>query len=168
MATILLCAALAVVLLAPETTFGKWLRYFLVEWPAKKLSQVKSSHLAAWCIGLTVILMIVAYAKAEGAMVIAGAIPDGVAWFTMFDVAAYLDAVAIVALLAATVRLRATYDALRSWAVRAGQWALRILQTSRPRQSQGARRRALRSRPKGAPSSKDEDGAWPVLAFSFA
>lgn len=160
MATILLCAALAVVLLAPETTVGKWLRYCLVEWPAHKLAQLKPSHLAAGCAGLGVILLIVAYAKAEGAMVIALGIPDGLAWFTMFDVAAYLDVAAVIAVLAVTVRLRVTHDVLRSWAVRARQWALRFLQAGRPRQGHGARRRSLRGRPKRSPSSKDEDAAW--------
>ncbi len=164
MATILLCAALAVVLLAPETPVGKWPRYLLVEWPAHKLAQVRPAHLAAWCVGLSVILLIVAYAKTEGATLVAMGVPDAFTWFTMFDVAVYLDAIAIVALVAATVRLRASYDVLRSWAVRARQWALRFIGASRPRQSHGARRRSLRSRPKGSPSPKDEDGAWAVLA----
>jgi hypothetical protein len=113
MPTILLCAGLAVAVLFPETPAGKLLWCLLIELPARKLARIRPTHVAVGFVALVVVIAVIAYAKAEGMFVIAQGVPEGFVWFTMFDVATYIDMLAILAMVAATVRLRATYDAMR-------------------------------------------------------
>ena len=162
MPIIWLCAALGVAVLFPETPVGKLLRRLLIELPARKLDRITPTHLAAAFVTVVVIAGVIAYAKTEGMFVVAQGLPEGFVWFTMFDVATYIDMIALVALVAATVRFRAAYDALRSSAGRARQWALRSIEAFRARQTHGARARSLRRRPKKSPPAKEDGGYWPA------
>jgi hypothetical protein len=111
---------------------------------------------------------VLAYAKEEGTFVIAQMVPEGFVWLTMFDIGAYIDVIALVAIVAATVRLRATFAALRSSAERARQWLLRSIAALRGRHASGARARSLRSRPRTPPPAKGDNGDWPALIFSLS
>jgi hypothetical protein len=161
MAIMLLCAVLGVAMLFPETPLGRVVRRVLID-PLTRMSP--ASMMAGFAV-VVVVAGLIAYARAEGLMVVGGGLPDALAWFTMFDIATYIDVIALVALVAASVRLRAAYAALRSCAVRARAW-LR-LGVGAFRQGLGARARAHRPRPKASrPGGRDPDEPAPAFAFA--
>jgi hypothetical protein len=166
MAAAILCACLAVAVLAPGTTIGRLLRELLIDLPARKLNQVKALHLAAGVAALGVAVAVVVYARVEGAMVLAQGVPEGLVWFATFDVATYVDAIALLALLAATVRLRAAFGALRASGERAKQGVQRFIAILRTRSNARMNRLAGRRRDTRPTSLSDEDRAWQGLAIA--
>lgn len=164
MATMVLCVALALVVLAPGTAIGRLLRRLLIDLPARKLNQARPAHLAAGLVALSLAVAVIVYAKTEGMMVVAQGFPEGWAWFAMFDVATYVDAIALLALLAATVRLRAAYDVLRASTARAKRGALQFIAALKARQGRRATLAPDRNRRRTPTAPSDEDRAWPVLA----
>jgi hypothetical protein len=85
-----------------------------------------------------------------------------------FDAATYLDLIAVAWLLAATVRLRAAYDALRAVIVRAGRLARPWIRMLRLRAATGARSRSRRGGHRAPPPPREGDGAWLAFAPSYA
>jgi len=157
--------ALATALLLPDTSVGKLFRRLLIEWPARKLSQLTPARVAFALLVATATIGLITFAKIDGLILTAQAIPDGLAWFAAFDVATYIDVIGLVLLVAATVRFRAAYRAARSVATRVRQWFSRCVGALRERYQFGARSRPHRIRRKDAPPTGD-DGSWPALAFS--
>ena len=167
MLAIILFAVLAVAVLAPETPLGKAVRQCLIDVPARKLNSLKRAHWLAVIVAVGMLLALFVYAKTEGVMLFAQGLPEALSWFAMFDVATYIDAMAVIALLAATVRLRTTYLALRSAATLVRRWVLTCLRRFRP--TQGCRRnRRRRALPTALGDSKEEDAGWRFPVFSLA
>jgi hypothetical protein len=166
MLTTVFCATLAIALLFPETTAGKLLRRLLIELPARKLDQLTPARIAFGLLIAAAIALAIVVAKIEGLILSAQAIPEGLVWFAAFDVATYIDVIGLVLLVAATVRFRTAYQAIRSAAARARQWAAHCVGAIRERLQYGARDRSHRTRRKGSPPPKDE-GHWRGLVFSL-
>ncbi|WP_421736241.1 hypothetical protein [Caulobacter sp.] len=160
MLVLILCAALAVMMIFPDTPTGKTLRRLLVEAPARTLSRLTPGHLliALALIGMSV--LVAALFETEGLRLLGMALPEGLAWLAAFDVATFLDIFAAAAMIAATARLRALQDLARSARTWARSLASRIPRTPR-RAGRGRRRRSPRP---GSPPAKGDDGegAWPA------
>lgn len=154
----ILCAALAVMMLFPDTPTGKALRRLLVDAPARTLSRLTPGRLliALALIGTSV--LVAALFEAEGLRLLGMALPEGLAWVAAFDVATVLDIFAAAAMIAATARLRALQDLARS------AWARARSMTSRiPRASRRAGRARRSPRP-GSPPAQGDDGEAGRLA----
>lgn len=105
--------------------------------------------------GLLLLLLVgaaIALARTEYVVLLQG-VPEGIAWFATFDIATYLDVIALGVLLSATVRLRAIYAALKAWV--AGSALGR-----RVRRGQSARSRSPRPERGAPPPSNDDEPAW--------
>jgi hypothetical protein len=163
----LLCAAMIVAWRWPETPVGRILHRLLVAWPAHQLARLddilpkraSGKLLLLLLIVLTVSLAIVV-ARNDGLIFLAQGMPEGIAWSATFDIATYLDVVALGLMLGATIRLRAVYVALRSWLARTALG--RVV-----RRVSGARTRSPRPERKAPPPSNDEEPAWPGLGLAY-
>jgi hypothetical protein len=150
----LLCLALAIAGLCPETPIGRVLKELLIDAPARKLAKIRRSHvlIAVAIVAMTAVLILIG--GREGMFLVSGYVPEGIAWVAAFDIATYLDVFAVIWLAAATVRLRAIWTfaktvlrhAVRGPAGLVGRIA-----------SRG--RRVRKARPSSLPAN-DDDGGW--------
>ena len=160
------CAVVAVALLFPQTAAGGLVTRLLVEAPARMLTGLTPARVAFIFLVTLATVLILVFVKAVGLIAIAQGLPDGLAWFAAFDVGAYLDAIALVWLLAATLRLRASWNALQVSTGRAGQRIWRHIALLRARLGHGSVRRSRRRGPGGSQSPKPDSDPWPALAIS--
>jgi len=160
------CAILAVAWLLPETSLGRLLRRLLVEAPGRALGRLTPARAVFGLLVIVALAAFVQFAKTDGLMMVAQAIPEGVAWFAAFDVATYIDVIALVWLVAATVRLRVAWRALRSAGARIGQWVLEAVSALTGRYRHGAGRREVRSRRSATPPPQNDQDDWRGPGFA--
>jgi hypothetical protein len=170
MLILLLCAAMIVAWRWPQTPVGRVLHRLMVDWPARQLAKLDPGKvLPKLTSGKVLLVLLVLFAAAmaivvaenDGLMFLAQGLPDGVAWFAAFDVATYLDVIALAVVLSATVRLRAIYAVLRAWVARSALG--RLVQ-----RAQGARSRSPRPERKTPPPSNDDEPAWADMGLAVA
>jgi hypothetical protein len=162
----LFCAVAAMAWLFPETPTGRSLRRLLVDLPARKLAQLTPGHVIFALLVAIAIALAIGLFRTDGIFLVAQGLPEGIAWFATFDVATYLDVIALAWLLAAMVRLRAAYDGLRALADQAKRLAQRWVAVLRVRGRAGARTRSRRAAGKPPRPLRDEEPGRPALAFS--
>ncbi|HEV7383947.1 MAG TPA: hypothetical protein VGN89_03645 [Phenylobacterium sp.] len=164
-----LCAAMMVTWGWPQTPVGRVLRRLMVEWPARQLARLDLGKvLPKRTAGRVLLVLLVLFAVAaavllarNGALVfLAQGLPEGVAWFAAFDIATYLDVMALAVVLSATVRVRAIYAALRAWIARSALGRLA------PRGG-GARSRSPRPQRRPQPPSNDDEQGWRNLGLAL-
>ena len=162
MLTVLLCAAMMFAWLCPQTPLGRMLRRLLVEWPARKLAaldprkmlpKLTAGRVLLLLLVLSALALVVAVARADVTMFLAQGMPEGIAWFATFDVAAYLDVIALALVLGATVRVRAIYAALKAWVARSAI-------CRRMWRGRSARSRSPRPERRPHPPSNDDEPGW--------
>jgi hypothetical protein len=154
-----LCALL-IALTFSETPTGRMFRWLLVELPARQLAKLTPAGIGFGILLIAASVAVIAMLGADSFFLIAQGVPESLAWFVAFDVATYLDVVGIIWLMAATVRMRAMYNAACSAADRAARWVLGgVAQIGHLRR---ARNRSPRSRGTAAqaPKPKREDWSW--------
>lgn len=156
-----LCALL-IALTFSKTPTGRMLRRLLVEASARQLAKLTPAGIGFAVLLITVSVAAIAMFGAEGFFVIAQGIPHGLAWFVAFDVATYLDVIGLIWLVAATARVQAAYDAMRSAARRAAHWVLAGIARLRR-----ARDRPSRSRGRAAKAPKPKGEDWGGLALAM-
>ena len=148
----LLCLALAIAGLCPETPIGRLLKDLLIDAPARKLAGVRRSHVVIALAIVALAAVLILGGGHEGMFLAAGYVPEGIAWVAAFDIATYLDVFALVWLAAATVRLRAvwrfTKAALRQAAQAGRRLGMRI----------AGRERTQRKARTSSPPPNDDDG----------
>jgi len=164
MLILLFSMAVAIVLLWPDTIAGRALRRLMIEQPARKVAQITPGTALFALLVMLVIAVVIGVAKRDGVALLAQGVPEGIAWFATFDVATYIDVIALAWLLAATVRLRAAYGALTASVARAKRLTTLWLSGLRVRGKSGARRRARRCGQRAPRPSPDQDEVWPALA----
>jgi len=144
----LVAAALGAMLLFPQTTTGRALRRLLVEAPAAALNRLRRGHLAL--VALVGVMLAIALAMGREGFIVAGQVPEAIAWFAAFDIATYVDVIALGLIVATAVRLKSAVAFARA--------ALGVL---RRRRSGGMRRirTALKRR---APPADLEGEPWPA------
>jgi len=130
--------------LAPNAPAARFLKPWLVDWPAAKLARFERRHL---------IYLVVAIVSAQALMSIG--MPDlGVA--LAWDVSAYIDLALIGMTMAAATNVKAAGRLL------ATQW--RAFRRPRPMPRQRAKRAPVRRPP--APSANDDDHLAPILLIA--
>lgn len=160
MLVLILCAALAVMMIFPDTPTGKALRRLLVEAPARTLSRLTPGHLLIALALVGASILVVLLFEAEGVRLLGLAVPEGLAWVAAFDVATFLDVFAAAAMIAAGARLRSLQDLARSARAWTRSLASRVLRAPH-RAGRGRRRRARR--PGARPAKGDDgEGRWPA------
>ena len=148
---------MAAIALWPQTPAGRFLRRWLVEAPARKLTP------GVMIFGAFLLLAVVgalAWGKTEG-LIVAAQGGDAIAWFAAFDVGTYIDVIAVAWLLAATVRLRAVAKAAQSALARARRFASARMIALRSRAPRRPRRSGRRT-----PPPADDGRGWAGLAFA--
>jgi hypothetical protein len=168
MLTFLFCAVAAMAWLFPDTPAGRRLRRLLVDLPARKLSQLTAGGVIFALLVVLAVAAAIALARTDGILLAAQGLPDGIAWFAAFDVATYLDVIALAWLLAAMVRLRAAYDGLRALAAQVRGLARRWITVLRVRGRPGARTRSRHAGAKPPRPPRDEEPGWSTPAFSYS
>jgi hypothetical protein len=155
MLTILGFAVGLIAWLAPDTPLGRQLRRALVDGPAERLSRIRPGVVLLVLLLAAVSVALIALARSDGAFLAAQGLPEAVGALAAFDVATYLDVLAIGWLFAASVRLRAVKAVVRSAVAR-----LRVMRRAAPRA------RARRSRPAAPPPANSDDEGWPAFALA--
>ena len=92
----LLCLALAIAGLCPETPIGRVLKDLLIDAPARKLARIRRSHvlIAVAIVAMAAVLILIG--GREGMFLVGGYVPEGIAWVAAFDIATYLDVFAVI------------------------------------------------------------------------
>lgn len=172
MLTLLLCAAAMFVAWRwPQTPVGRMLRNAMVDWPARQLAKLNPRKvlpkLTAGKVLFVLLLLIavvgaITLARTESVILLQG-VPEGVAWFATFDIATYLDVIALAIVLGATVRLQASYAALKAWVARSALGRL----AGRLHSGRGARSRSRRNVRRPQAPSNDDEAAWPTLGLAY-
>ena len=151
MLAILLFTAFLVIRTAPDSLAGKALRRWLVDWPSERLSRLTRAQLICW-LGLGLALWAaVALLGGDALRMMSMAMPETVAWLSMFDMSILADALVAAALIATQTRLRGVRTRLR---------AILSRRSARPRARAPRRRRTAALRP-----DNDEE---PAPAFARA
>jgi hypothetical protein len=169
MLILLFCAAVIVAWRWPQTPVGQALQGLMVEWPARQLAKLDlrealpkrtSGRVALIVPILLAVLIAFVVAHNDGLVFLAQGMPEGIAWFATFDIATYLDVIALGLVLGATVRLRALYGAFKTWLARSaiGRWV---------RRAPAARSRSPRPERKAPPASNDDGPAWADLGLAY-
>ena len=158
MLIILFCAAVATMVLWPQTPAATFLRRWLVEAPARRLRPGVLVFGAVLLIGVAAAL---AFGGSDGFMVAAQA-PEAIAWFATFDVATWIDVIVVAWLLSASVRIGAALQSLGHAVVRTAGAVLASAKARgrAPRQTRRVRRRA--------PPPPDEGRGWAGGGLAFA
>jgi hypothetical protein len=162
MLILLFCAAVAVAQLWPDTALGRALRHCMIDLPARKLAELTVGRVLFVLLLVLFIAVAIALARTEYVVLLQG-VPEGIAWFATFDIATYLDVIALAVVLGATVRLRATYAAFKAWVARSALGRL----AARVRGGRGARSRAPRVGRRLPPPSNDDEPAWPAFGLAY-
>lgn len=157
MFVLMLCAALLVIVGCPKTALGKGLRRWLVDWPAKVLASLTPSRIVLLLAVLAVSTFVVMLFEAEGALLLGMALPEVAIWFTAFDVAAFIDLFAAIALAANGARLKGLGDRIKALPRRASCGLVALVRRA-GHGRQGGRR--LRRPEGGATKGEDGDAGW--------
>ena len=161
MLILLFCAAVLIAKAWPHSATGRVLHHLLIDLPAEILAKVTPGGVVSTSLMLLGAVFVLNLARGEGAFLVAQGLPEAFAWFLTFDVATYVDAIAIVWLIAATVRVRAALASLRA---RLGC----PLRTTLIRRH-APRARARRARATPPPAANDDEPGWaPGPAFWLA
>jgi hypothetical protein len=159
---LLICAAMIVAAAWPRTPVGRMLHRLMVDGPARRLAALDlgrlvprraSGRIALLLLILLMVGALVALARSDSLIMLAQGMPEGIAWFATFDIATYLDVIALGLVLGATVRVRAIYAALKAWVARSAL-GRRVRRASR------ATRRPPRPAHRPPPSNDDEPVWW--------
>lgn len=134
-------------LLAGNTPAGRQMRHALVEWPAARLAQIRRGAVITWLILGAIGLLCFWFLEEDGLRLFAMAMPEIAGWISMFEIASIVDALAVAAMAASTLR----FGTARHWI------AARLPMAGRAR-------RARRARPVMHASNDDEDGPAFALA----
>jgi hypothetical protein len=156
----LLCAAVALALLFPETRIGGALRRLLIEEPARKLDKLNRGHVLLALLVFAGLYAAYLIGRQDGVIVAGQVAADGMGVAMAIDLATWLDITAIALMVAATVRFR---EAIRLAAMHARQWASRCAGLARVALTSFARGRARRARPTPRPrrgEDPDPGFAW--------
>jgi hypothetical protein len=131
---------------AGDTPIGRGMRRWLVEKPAARLAGVRREAVLTWLLLGAVGAVLFWLLEEEGLRLFTMALPELVGWMTAFEIGTLVDAIAVAAVAASTLRL----GAMRAWVARRlpGRRATR----------------ARRSRPAVRVANDDEDGRRFALA----
>jgi hypothetical protein len=156
MLVLMLCAALAVMIMFPRTPIGESLRQLLIELPVQALSRLTPGRIILALILVAAGALVAVLFEAEGLRMLGMAVPEGLAWVVAFDVATVLDLFTAVAMVAAAARLRSLRDSARSVAA----WTRSRISRVAARRTGWSRRRRAR-RPASRPAKNDDgEGGW--------
>lgn len=130
MILIALALAWAFIGFCPETAAGRALRRVLVEGPAGRLSSVKpATALFVFAMAIVTAAALL-FLEGEALFVVVQAAPEAAVWFAAFDVATYIDVMAIAWVLGRGARLKVLAGLVaaraRAGAARAGAWMRRV------------------------------------------
>lgn len=158
MLLLVMLSVLGLLVLFPETPIARNLHRLLVQQPARRLAKLTPGRMAFWlALGLMGLVLFVLF-EADGVRLFTFMAPDIVMWFTMFEVALFLDVFLIAAAMVATTRVRVVRDQV----VQAVRRALRSISAGHR-----GRDRSPRSRPE-RPSKPPCDDPDPWASLSYA
>ena len=161
MLTLVLVALVVVAERFPETAIGQVLRRWLIELPARKLTELSLARVLLAAALFVAIAGLIAVAKADGALVAAQGLPEGLAWLAAGDTAVYVELAAAALLVRAAAGFQVTFRAARLLATRALQRTLAFF-----RKPQRGRACAARTqRPRRIFLSRDDEDRQ-ALAFA--
>lgn len=140
---------------APDTSIGRALHRWMVENPARGLDRLSRGHVLLALLLIAVVGAVIWVMENEGVVIMSMAAPEAAAFLTSFEISAYLDVIAALAVTASTVRIRAVGSRLRGRVgamVRATPRSARARQAPRP------------IRPDAANDDGDGRGRIPIAA----
>jgi hypothetical protein len=134
-------------LLAGGTPIGALMRRVLIEWPAAKLARIERGAVITWMVLGTLGLLAFWFLEQDGLRLFTMALPEIAGWVSTFEIASLVDAIAVAAMAASSLRL----GALRNWIA--------------ARLPAGRAKRARRTRTAARkPANDDDDGAGRAIA----
>lgn len=153
--------AWAVIGFCPQTPAGRALRRMLVDGPAARMASVKpATALFVFAMAIVTATALL-FLEGEALFVVVQAAPEAAVWFAAFDVATYIDVMAIAWVLGRGARLKVLAGLVaaraRAGAARAGTWMRRVSRRAGRDPSAGGRR---------LPPANDDDE--PAAGFALA
>ena len=146
-----LFTAFLVIRAAPDSLLGRALRRTLVDWPSARLVRLTRGQLVCWLGFGLALWAAVAIVGGDAVRMMSMAMPETVAWLSMFDMSILADALIAAALIATQARLGTVKARLREVFAR---------RQARPRARARRRRRTAAPKP-----DNDEE---PAPAFQLA
>lgn len=160
------CAAVLIAELCPDIPVGRFLRRWMIELPAARLTQIGLMRCVLFLLVCGMVFGLIAVAKAEGAFVAAQGGPEALAWLASVDGAVYFEFLAAAWLLRANVRFKAVTAALSTRVLRL-KLQFRRPYAQRTRAPSAQNGRSSRRRPLIPPRrADDEERPAPVYAFA--
>ncbi|CAL1690414.1 hypothetical protein MMB232_00537 [Brevundimonas subvibrioides] len=149
----------------PDTEIGRALNRWLVEAPARGLNRLRRGRIAFYALLAMGGVGLVVLFEADGMRLFGFMLPDTLAWFALFDVGVFVDALLIAGTIAATNGIRA----IRAQAIAVP----RLVRTMARRGAARARRLPGSSSPPTEGPSDGDGRPWgvqtlPYRAFSIA
>jgi hypothetical protein len=160
-----LFAALLVILWAPDSLPGTCLRRVLVEWPAARLSRLRTGDVIFGCgmLGLGILCLFVL--QGDAGILFGLMSPEIAVWFTSFEMSLYLDAIVALGLVSGHARLRMALHGVRAGLA----FARRLIAGSSAGPVAAPRQRRTRSAIARKAANDDAGGAgWPVPGWAPA
>jgi hypothetical protein len=145
-----------------RTQLGREFLERLVE----RLTRLTLARLVLLLLTASAATALLAWLKTDGAFMLARAVPEGMAWFAAFDVGLFVDAFALSLIVVASLRLRATWLALRDVAARLKFYTVALMTGARDRLASAKRSRERRRLPHRPPRRRDGEDPGPALAFA--
>jgi hypothetical protein len=84
--------------LAPKTPIGRMLSYWMVEWPADRLSRVSRSNLVMLAGGLLLVSVLLWLEAGDALRVLGMAGPETLGWVLTFEISSFADVLAVATL----------------------------------------------------------------------
>lgn len=114
-----------ILVIAPDTAIGRTLQRWLVAAPARRLSRVGRGHVVLAVLLVAAVGAVIWIMEQDGILLMSMAAPEVAAFLTTFEISAYLDVIAALAMAASAMRLRAVGLRLRHIVTRQARMAPR-------------------------------------------
>jgi len=109
--TVALLGLWCTLLLAQGTPVGRLMRRVLVEWPAARLARIRRGAVIVWALLGVIGLLFFWFLEEDGLRLFTMALPEIAGWLSMIEAGALVEALAVAAAAASTLRL----GAVRAW-----------------------------------------------------
>lgn len=153
----------AIALRFPDTPGGRLVKQILIEAPTRLAARITFGRIVGLLFVGLIVAGLFALAKTDGLMMAGPTAQEGLAWLATFDVATWVDTVALVMLIGAAARLRVTWRFASEVARRIRDRVLvRIAAVSRGLRV-AANSRARRTRRPGSRPPKGDGEGRPVF-----
>ena len=158
MLALLLYGVIFVTAFFPESSTGRAISRIVTDLHTRVFRHLTWARVGFAVLLICAVIIVIEVTGPDGIRMMAAAAPEAVAWFVTFDIATYLDVLALAWVLSTLVRVRAIMAALRSGWKKTQRFVLRQFARARLRRRQRTNRAR---RPLSQRKGREEEPGWP-------